>query len=347
MSDIDNELPQQDAGIAMILQRLKDAKAHAHEKDESPNTDEESTEASAEANAEQSLVASEPEIQVASLPSQVIDRRDDPQVPERIAEEDLSEESLLPWFLKSDKDVKMLHYITFDDSGNLVYNAIKTDRPANDLASLKLRDNYACDIDYYKSRHFVLCVKQFESDYSYSRSFAKLDECRQTISEADDSKPVLARVPTEDVSNLVANADKYWHYVVFTDLGVADFIVRQDDIAYPYGESNLSKWFEEISNHTVLKNTEYKPNTRDISDEAESIREFKYDIITMHMPGVITLDSVDNEDPSYQVHIRLKDEYSFIPLKKLLKCLRYYASHDEKSFDEFRRFINQYFDVVV
>ena len=67
----------------------------------------------------------------------------------------------------------------------------------------------------------------------------------------------------------------------------------------------------------------------------------------MHMPGVITLDSVDNEDPGYQVHIRLKDEYSFIPLNKLLKCIRYYASHDEKSFDEFRRFINQYFDVVV
>lgn len=343
MSDIDNELPQQDAGIAMILQRLKDAKLHAQEKDESPKQDEESP----EVGSQQSLEASDTDVQVASLPSQVIDRRDDPQVPEHIAEEDLSEESLLPWFLKSDKDLKMLHYITFDDSGNLVYNSIKTDRPANDLASLKLRDNYACDIDYYKSRHFVLCVKQFESDYSYSRSFSKLDECRQTISEADDSKPVLTRVPTEDVSTIVANADKYSHYVVFTDLGVADFIVRQDDITYPYGEANLSKWFEEVSNHVVLKNTEYKPTTLDISDEVESIREFKYDIITMHMPGVITLDSVDNEDPSYQVHIKLKDEYSFIPLNKLLKCLRYYASHDEKSFDEFRRFINQYFDVVV
>lgn len=343
MSDIDNELPQQDAGIAMILQRLKDAKLHAQEKDESPKQEEESP----EVDSQQSLEASEPESQVESLPSYVIDRKDDLQVPEHIAEEDLSEESLLPWFLKSDKDLKMLHYITFDDSGNLVYNSIKTDRPANDLASLKLRDNYACDIDYYKSRHFVLCVKQFESDYSYSRSFAKLDECKQTISEADNSKPVLTRVPTEDVSTLVANTDKYWHYVVFTDLGVADFIVRQDDIAYPYGEANLSKWFEEISNHVVLKNTEYRPTTRDISDEVESIREFKYDIITMHMPGVITLDSVDNEDPSYQVHIKLKDEYSFIPLNKLLKCLRYYASHDEKSFDEFRRFINQYFDVVV
>ena len=343
MSDIDNELPQQDAGIAMILQRLKDAKLHAQEKDESPKQEEESP----EVDSQQSLEASEPESQVESLPSYVIDRKDDQQAPEHIAEEDLSEESLLPWFLKSDKDLKMLHYITFDDSGNLVYNSIKTDRPANDLASLKLRDNYACDIDYYKSRHFVLCVKQFESDYSYSMSFAKLDECKQTISEADNSKPVLTRVPTEDVSTLVANTDKYWHYVVFTDLGVADFIVRQDDIAYPYGEANLSKWFEEVSNHVVLKNTEYRPTTRDISDEVESIREFKYDIITMHMPGVITLDSVDNEDPGYQVHIKLKDEYSFIPLNKLLKCLRYYASHDEKSFDEFRRFINQYFDVVV
>ena len=342
MDDIENGLPQQDAGIAMILQRLKDAKSPAQEKGESPKTEEESP----ETNPQPSLMVSAPEIPVASLPSQVIDRKEDPQVPEQIAEKDLSEEPLLPWFLRSDKDLKMLHYITFDDSGNLVYNSIKTDSPANDLASLKLRDNYACDIDYYKSRHFVLCVKQFESDYSYSRSFAKLDEGKQTISEADDSKPVLAKVPTEDVSLLVANADKYWHYAVFTDLGVADFIVRQDDIAYPYSETNLSKWFEEISNYTVLKNTEYKPNTRDISDEANSIREFKYDIITMHIPGVITLDAIDTEDPYYQVHIRLKDEYSFLPLNRLLKCLRYYASHDEKSFDEFKRFINQYFDVV-
>ena len=56
MSDIDNELPQQDAGIAMILQRLKDAKLHAQEKDESPKQGEEST----ETNAQQSLMTSEP-----------------------------------------------------------------------------------------------------------------------------------------------------------------------------------------------------------------------------------------------------------------------------------------------
>lgn len=338
MDNIEN-MPQ-DAGIAMILQKLKDAKSPAQTKAA------EVSEKPENSNTPPSLMVPVTEIPVASLPPQVIARKDDPEVPKQIAKEDLSEEPLLPWFLRSDKDLKMLHYITFDDSGNLVYNSVKTDRPANDLASLKMRDNYACDIDYYKSRHFVLCVKQFESDYSFSRSFAKLDEGKQRISEADDSKPVLARVPTEDVSLLVADADKYWHYAVFTDLGVADFIVRQDDISYPFGEVNLSKWFEEISNYTVLKNTEYVPNTRDIDECAESIREFKYDIITMHIPGVITLDSIDNDDPEYQVHIRLKDEYSFIPLNRLLKCLRYYATHDEKSFDEFKRFVNQYFNVV-
>ncbi len=338
MDNIEN-MPQ-DAGIAMILQKLKDAKSPAQTKAAEVSEKPEGS------NTPPSLMVPVTEIPVASLPPQVIARKDDPEVPKQIAKEDLSEEPLLPWFLRSDKDLKMLHYVTFDDSGNLVYNSVKTDRPANDLASLKMRDNYACDIDYYKSRHFVLCVKQFESDYSFSRSFAKLDEGKQRISEADDSKPVLARVPTEDVSLLVADADKYWHYVVFTDLGVADFIVRQDDISYPFGEVNLSKWFEEISNYTVLKNTEYVPNTRDIDEGTESIREFKYDIITMHIPGVITLDSIDNDDPEYQVHIRLKDEYSFIPLNRLLKCLRYYATHDEKSFDEFKRFVNQYFNVV-
>ena len=336
------DIPQ-DAGIALILQRLKDSKSPA-QTNKDANTS--PAESKPESNTTPSLMVPATEIQVASLPPQVIARKEDPDVPKEIAVKDLSEEPILPWFLRSDKDQKMLHYVTFDDSGNLVYNSVKTDRPANDLASLKLRDNYACDIDYYKSRHFVLCVKQFESDYSYSRSFAKLDESKKTVSEADDNKPTLVKVPTEDVSLLVANADKYWHYAVFTDLGIADFIVRQDDISYPFGESNLSKWFEEISNCIPLKNTEYTPNTRDISEAADAIREFKYDIITMHLPGVITLDSVDNEDPDYQVHIRLKDEYSFLPLNKLLKCLKYYATHSEKSFDEFKRFINQYFDVV-
>ena len=176
MDDIEN-MPQ-DAGIAMILQRLKDTKSPdkvediKEVKDESPTT---------------SLIVPATEIPVASLPPKVMDRKENPEVNDTVAEKDLSEDPILPWFLRSDKDQKMLHYITFDESGNLVYNSIKTDRPANDLASLKLRDNYACDIDYYKSRHFVLCVKQFESDYSYSRSFAKLDEGRQRISEADDS----------------------------------------------------------------------------------------------------------------------------------------------------------------
>lgn len=346
MNDIEN-LPQ-DAGIALILQRLKDSKPEQPIQDDTEYIvdDEDNVDNCKKDILDKRLISSETDVKPISLSQAVMDRKNDPQVSKQIKDAGLSDESILPWFLITDKDQKSLHYITFDDSGKLVYNTTKTDRPANDLASLKLRDNYVCDLDYYKSRHFVLCVKQFESNYECSRSFSKLDEALKRVSELDDNTLNLEKTSSDEVSTLILNSDKYWHYVVFTDLGVADFIVKQDDVHYPYDESNLSKWFEEVSNYNVLKNANYTPHVRSLLDESDMIKEFKYDIITMHVPGVITLDSIDNEDPDYKVHIKLKDVYNYIPLNRLLKCLKYYATHNEKTFNDFKLFINQYFDVV-
>jgi hypothetical protein len=165
--------------------------------------------------------------------------------------------------------------------------------------------------------------------------------------DVDNSKPVLNKVPTESVSDIVVNVDKYYHYVVYTDLGTVDFLVRQDDLSFPFGESNLSKWFEETSNYVQIKRAKYEVNPRLLSDEANAVKDFKYDIITMHRPGVITLDSVDNQDANYKVTIKLKDEFSFIPINRILGCLKYYASHNTKSIDDFRRMLNKYFDVFI
>jgi hypothetical protein len=317
-----------DANIANILQKLKSAKPGPEKKEPSTTID-----TTKKTNAVPSLMVPATEISVTSLPKKEFIKKE-PDVKHYLDKDNIDESVVLPWLKASDRDLKLLHYITFDDSGNLVYNTIKTDRPANDLASLKLRDNYVCDINYYKSRHYVLYVKQFESTIAYSRTFTPVEEG-------------LEKVPTEDISLQVANDEKYDHYVVFTDLGIADFIVKKDDVAYPYLESNLSKWFEEVSNYHLLQNANYEPNPRFVDEDlSNKIRDFKYDIITMPRPGIITLDSVDNSDQDYKLHLTLKDEFSFLPLKRVLGCLRYYTTHSDKSFDDFKRFVNKYFNII-
>lgn len=281
----------------------------------------------------------------------------------------LEKADVLPWFTEADKDIKNIHYITFDDSGNIEYNTADANMSTEDLAALKMKPKYVCDIDYYKSRHFVLCVKQLESDYDSSRSYVPesesykiakssnvmLEDSKITSedakTDADVTNPSLVKVPTETVSDVVDSHneyhDKYFHYVVFTDLGVADFLARQDEAPFPFGESNLSKWFEEISNHVQIKQPYFTPNSRKLTETVNSIKDFKYDIITMHRPGVITLDSVDNQDSTYQVNIQLKGEYSYIPMNRILGCLKYYATHSNKSTDDLRKLLNKYFIVTV
>lgn len=340
MDSIDNL--KTDANIANILQKLKNTKAPDKPVPKDINKEQN----------RQSLMIPVSDIPVAVQTSH---RKQEPEensadvLKQKLKDNSFVDSLILPWLDERDKDTRLLHYAVFNDSGNanddsgyLTNTAIKTDNPAKDLASIKLKQNYACDIDYYKSKHFVLCVKQFESSYPYGRSYSKLQE------NMNDklSTPEIVNVPTEDIALQISSNDKYNHFVVFTDLGVADFLARQDDLPYPFGEDSLSKWFEETSNFVPLKLPNYQPNPMVVSDDVNSIREFKYNIVTMHQPGVITLDAVDN-DSNYQLHLKLKDEYNFIPIGKVLKCIKHYATLNTKSFSDFKRFINKYFDIVV
>jgi hypothetical protein len=327
MDDIENL--KTDANIANILQKLKTVKSTPSTKKVSANTDENDV----NKNIAPSLMKPVTDFTVTTIPKKEIIKEEPSHVEQiTVLNEDTYE--MLPWINKNDIDNKVLHYITFDDSGNIVYNTVRTDRPANDLASLKLRDNYVCDVDYYKSRHYVLYVKCIDSNYKHSRSFTTSNESVHT--------PELEKNISEDIALTVRDDDKYNHFIVFTDLGVAEFIAKADDVSYPYYESNLSKWFEEISNYYILSNIEYTPNS---AIDVESIKDFRYDIITMHHPGVITLDSIDN-DSDYKLNISLKSEYAFLPMKRILGCLRYYVTHKEKSLDDFRCFIGKYFNIV-
>lgn len=344
-----------DDGIADILKRLKSAKSTVKSVFEDKN--------------ETAPVENTLEIPAGDVPVQ-----EAPVVVKTEIEHDedtlsLTKTDILPWFTEADKDIKSIHYITLDGSGNIEYNTIDANTSTEDLAALKMKPKYICDIDYYRSRHFVLCVKQIDSDYDSSRVFVPESESfniakssnvmledtkitsEDTQATADVTNPTLDKVPTETVSDVADSHneyhEKYFHYVVFTDLGVADFLVRQDEVPFPFGESNLSKWFEEISNHTQIKQPYFTPNSRKLSDAANSIKDFKYDIITMHRPGVITLDSADNQDSDYKINIRLKDAYSYIPMNRILGCLKYYSSHNNKSADDLRRMLNKYFDVSV
>lgn len=344
-----------DEGIADILNRLKSVKTNTSVHNIAAPSNESN-------NSESTLEVPVESVEVKNAPQVVAINKEEKPVVKSFDDSKFVESDILPWFNEADKDNKLIHYVKFDDSGNINYYTIKATEPDEDIAALKMKPDFICDIDYYKSRHFVLCVKQFNSDYSSSRVCNPVDESfnesrvlvedaqttlRDDNSANDGNNPTLEKVPTEDVETLLLDNDKYYHYVVFTDLGVADFIVRQDDLPFPFGESNLSKWFEEISNQVPVKFAKYSVNSRQLSNEADSIKDFKYDIITMHRPGVVTLDSVYNSDSDYQVHLKLKNEFSFIPINRVLGCLKYYATHSTKSHDDFKRMINKYFDVVI
>jgi hypothetical protein len=111
--------------------------------------------------------------------------------------------------------------------------------------------------------------------------------------------------------------------------------------------NNLDKWFETVSNTIVVENPNFESTKQTkLSDEANSIEDYKYNIITMTRPGIFILDSADNSDTEYQLTIKLKDEYSFIPIEKVLICLKKYSTSKTKSIDDFKRFINTYFDIA-
>ena len=342
MDDIENL--KTDANIANILQKLKStsSKPKPVSADEIPEPEKDTavnTNAAELATAAPETYSVNDEVQ--DIPQSVMDRKNDVAVPEKLESEHLTDESILPWLSRSDKDLRLIHYITSDEKGSLVYNTVKTDRPATDLASLKLKPNYLCDIDYYISKHYVLCVKQFESNLQNSRAYSVDNDSNSVMESANND---FVKTSSDDIANRVAVTEKYYQYVVFTDFGIADFIVNAESLPYPFCESDLNKWFEEASNYTQMLNTHYSVNPHVLHSD---IREYRYDIITMRRPGVITLDSVDNEDPNYQLHLKLKDKYNFIPINRILECLKAYSNSNDKSFDDFRRFVTRYFDVAV
>ena len=346
-----------DANIAAILKRLKDANGSA--KTQTVDNGNSNTVNTSKA---QSLEVPITDIKVSTASQAIPTKQEDSEQQNTTDDHAFVEESILPWFSKADKDINLLHYIRMNDSGNIEHCSIKTDNPAETIASLKLKPDYLCDIDYYKSRHYVLYVKQLESDYSYSRLYTPesksiseniiVDDTQivpdnDQTNESVTTNPELVKITSDDLTAAVANSDKYNHYVVFTDLGVADFIAKSDEVVCSCCSPDLNKWFEETSNHIALKNTNFDANDRVVSDIVSNIKDFKYDIVTMHRPGVLTLDSVDNNDSDYQVHIKLKDEYSFLPVNRVLGCLKNFATSTNKGTDDFRRFINRYFDVIV
>jgi len=331
-----------DENIAKILRKLKGTSAPSSE---APNDAKATSDKSADADGYKSLEVPATDIKVNQVNNVVSYKQPVKEAPTEESpsiHKSFADKSILPWFSKADRDLDKLHYIKMNESGYLEYCSIKeSDKSDENVATLQMSEDYLCDIDYYNSNHYVLYIKRLDSDYGYNRTY--------TTEALNDSasNPTLAKTDSDDIELAVMHSNKYSHYVVFTDLGVADFIVKDDDVSCLCDSSNdMNKWFEEVSNRVQLKLPNFNANNHIIRDDVANIQNFKYDIVTMHVPGVITIDSVDNNDPEYQVHIALKDEFGFLPLNRVLGCIKLYASSDKKGIDDFRRFINRYFDIV-
>lgn len=336
-----------DEGLADILKKLKETESKEKAKDNADKADKIDTSKASEnsKNTEHDTFTSLPTDKVYSVVP--LDKKETKSTANTNGD-NLSED-ILPWFTKSDKDTELIHYLKLDDNGKIVPATIRSDKSIGDLAALKLKSNYLCDVDYYKSKHFVLYVKQLNSDYEYSRSFIATNESASKVITVEDTtfvddNPELIKVPTENVTTVVADSTRYTHYIVFTDLGIADFI-SNDDMIYTVSNEDLSKWFEIVSNSSLIKNAKFDKNSIIMSSSAESIRDYKYNLITIRRPGIFTLDSMDNDDSDYHLNVKLKDEYSFIPSESILKCFKLY-SNGSKSIVEFRQFIDRYFDII-
>lgn len=335
---------QIDEGLADILKKLKetDKKEEVKEKEDNPQEDQN--------NIDTNNITTLPTEKFSSTVS--LDN-DEMKVSTELNNDSLSDD-ILPWFKKSDKDTELIHYLKLDENGKVVSATVRADKAIGDLAAIKLKNNYLCDVDYYKSNHFVLFMKQLDSDYEYSRSFiATNEEASHNITiedtkfiEDDSNNPELNKVPTENVAALVADRTKYTHYIVFTDLGVADFISNDDAMYLANSIQDLSKWFEFVSNNALIKNARFdRSSLLSMDPLVNSIRDYKYNLITIRRPGVFTLDSMDNDDSNYHLNIKLKDEFSFIPSDNILKCFKLY-SNGNKSIDDLRKFIDRYFNII-
>lgn len=333
MADLDNI--KTDAAIASILKKLKNTGKSNKNKDTVP--------VESQTQEEHELVVDTSDI--------IVNNTSD-----EFSHTQKVNKYILPWFSEKDLDSEFIHYVKLANNSRLDYDKVRYDVSPSEMAALKLQKNYLCDIDYYKSEHYILCVKQIDSDYNLSRS----DVASSGVSdiEVEETKFIdNENIVTESITNCESNLEKestedalsealiipeYTHFVVFTDLGVVDFIALKNDVEYPYTTDNLSLWFEEVSNYIPIKQPRFNVNT----DSCKSIKDFKYDLITMHIPGIISLDSSDNEDSNYSLTLKIKDEFSFIPLSRLLSCLKYYSTSSLKSIDDFRHFVCKYFDLI-
>jgi hypothetical protein len=334
-----------DEGLADILQRLKKAKVNSSDENKSDEIDKSKDVETAIPHIDTS---------VNKMPVENMDKENAPKMYKDVVDSGFVDDTILPWFTKKDKDLEYLHFLRLDENGSVEQAKVKANEDVNKIAALKLKDNYLCDLDYYKSKHFVLYVQELDSDYYYSRSYIATNESVKNNIVVEDTQYIekpdeceLKKVPTEDLTFETGDKCNYNHYVVFTDLGIADFIAKKYDVPAPLMSNNLDKWFETVSNTIVVENPNFESTKQTkLSDEANSIEDYKYNIITMARPGIFILDSADNSDAEYQLTIKLKDEYSFIPIEKVLICLKKYSTSKTKSIDDFKRFINTYFDIA-
>jgi hypothetical protein len=351
MNDVSNLA--QDANIANILQRLKNVKLPSEQNDDSEqivndaesevndttqqiaNNDDTSTlmQDATTANILQKLKEADTNSNSNNYVSDIQDSVD------TVVDIDDAKQSYthvhVPWFNDSDLDTELIHYADFNDSGDLIYKVLKTKDHDYDLAKLRMQDNFAFDFDYYISKHNVLYVKQ--TDSNYLRTFVKPSCEGITIEEPKLELDVDA---IDNTNNEVLDSIRCTHYTVYTDLGVADFIVKTEDVQYPYTE-DLNKWFANVSNHVSMIYANYTPNN--IASVDDSIRDFKYDIITLHSADVIALDSIDNADSNYKLYLTLKDKFKFIPLNRIIFSLKQYVKNP--SITQFKQFVSNYFNI--
>jgi hypothetical protein len=257
-----------------------------------------------------------------------------------------TDEDILPWFSYSDLDKTNFYYVK--TNGELCVT--KTNSAS--IETIKSSKDYLCSVDYFKSQHYVLHVRQLESDYSYSRVYTneslENDIIIEEVINVEDSQPTLIKASTEEIISNVSDSYKYYHFVVFTDLGIADFIAKSDDVSYPYHEDNLSKWFENVSNTAILKCANFDYNKHyNLQDSLDKLQPYNYDLISAVRPGIFVVNSSENTDSVYKVIIKLKNEFSFLSTTEVLKCFKFYANSNKKSFGEFKQFLNMYFEVII
>ena len=264
-----------------------------------------------------------------------------------ISDNNFTSKCILPWFTSEDKDSTLIHYLKVDDTGDVVKANIASSEPLDKIALLKLNKKYICDIEYYKSRHFVLAVKNFENYYNDNKNIEVLDTEFVKSDENnlhDINVNLYSNDKCSDIETFCTGKESLYRYIVFTDLGIADFTTNSS-CTFPYNTQDLNKWFEQVSNYDTIYDAEFISNDEcNLSNKIHDIKDYKYDIITMHRPGFITLDSSESNDSNEKLNLKIKEKYSFIPLNRLLLCIKNYPNSN-KSFEDFKYFINKYFEI--